>query len=73
MTFARPEEQFVTATREPVEGSCPECGAEDLRRYPVVSETGWEMVVKCQTCLCSVEREKWNRLGPIDLLVDRLA
>ena len=70
--MARPEEQFVFVTKEPVPGACPECGAEALRRYPVVGERGWEMVTKCQTCLCSAERERWNRLGPFSLLVDSL-
>lgn len=62
--FPRPSEPFVTVEREPVEGTCPECGASDLRKYPVLSENGWEIAVKCQACLCSVERTKWNLLGP---------
>lgn len=70
--MARPQTQFVTVDREPAAGACPECGAERLARYPVVGERGWEMVVKCQECLASVERERWNRLGPYSLLVDRL-
>jgi hypothetical protein len=69
---ARPQEQFVFVTREPVAGSCPDCGAEQLQRYPVVSEHGWEMVTKCAACLCSASRERWNRLGPYSLLVDSL-
>ena len=63
----------VRIEKEPVEGACPECGAEALARYPVVSEKGWEMVVKCQECLYAVERERWRRLGPISLLEDALA
>jgi len=62
----------LTLDREPVEGSCPRCGADDLRRYPVNSEAGWLNVVKCQTCLFSVERTRWARLGPIQLLSDSL-
>lgn len=58
--------------REPVEGACPRCGAADLRRYPVNSEGGWFQVVKCQSCLFSVSRERWSRLGPIQLLSDLL-
>ncbi|TSD94087.1 hypothetical protein FOS14_21410 [Skermania sp. ID1734] len=58
--------------RTPVEGSCPRCGAEELRRYPVIAETGWLEVVKCQNCLLSTERTPWNRLGPIQLLVDMI-
>ncbi len=56
--------------REEVEGSCPRCGAEALRRYPVNSEGGWFIVVKCQECLLSVNRERWNLLGPVQLLAD---
>jgi hypothetical protein len=69
---ARPQTQFVSVDREPVDGTCPECGAEALRRYPVVGERGWEMVTKCQVCLGSVDRERWGRLGPFALLVDAL-
>jgi vanillate/4-hydroxybenzoate decarboxylase subunit D len=58
--------------REPVEGSCPRCGAEELRSYPVNSEGGWFNVVKCQNCLLSVSRERGPRLGPIQLLSDLL-
>ena len=32
----------------------------------------WELVTKCQSCLCSVARERWQRLGPVKLLVDTL-
>jgi transposase-like protein len=58
--------------REPVDGTCPRCGADDLRRYPVNSEGGWFDVVKCQSCLHSVSREPGPRLGPIQLLSDQL-
>jgi vanillate/4-hydroxybenzoate decarboxylase subunit D len=71
-TFARPEELHLSVERETVEGSCPECGGETLKRYPVLSEGGWWMVVKCQDCLFSVEREPWGRLGSITLLSDTL-
>lgn len=68
--FPRPAEEFVFVVREPVDGICEECGADGLYRYPVVSEGGWWVVVKCQECLGSVERTKWNRLGPLNLLAD---
>jgi hypothetical protein len=58
--------------RTPVDGACPECGAEELASYPVVAEIGWEQVVKCGRCLCSVSRRPWRRLGPLELLVDSL-
>ncbi|SDG81914.1 hypothetical protein SAMN04489810_1379 [Microbacterium pygmaeum] len=60
------------AERTRVEGVCPQCGTGELARYPVNSEGGWFMVVKCQECLHSVSREPWNRLGPIALLVDTI-
>jgi uncharacterized Zn finger protein len=66
-------ELTVSAKKETVEGSCPECGGQELARYPVVSEKGWEMVTKCQSCLYSLEREKWHRLGHIHLLVDSVS
>ncbi len=64
--------QLTTVDREPINGQCPACGARDLARYPVVAEHGWEMVTKCQSCLFSLERERWNRLGHVSLLVDGL-
>ena len=65
--FQRPDALFPVQEREPVEGVCAGCGAEALRRYPVLSEGGWFLVVKCQTCLRSQSRERWNRLGHIQL------
>ncbi|MFD5125994.1 hypothetical protein [Streptomyces sp. NPDC058385] len=58
--------------RQPVEGTCPRCAAEELRSYPVNSEGGWFDVVKCQNCLQSVSRDRGPRLGPIQLLSDLL-
>jgi hypothetical protein len=55
-----------------VEGTCPECGAEALRRYPVLAAEGWFEVVKCQRCLHSVSRERWHRLGFVHLPEDAL-
>lgn len=62
----------VTAERKPVEGVCPNCSAASLASYPVNSEGGWFIVVKCQDCLHSVSRERGPLLGPIQLLVDAL-
>ena len=66
------EPEPLVVPREPVEGTCPECGASALKRYPVLSEGGWFMAVKCQECLCSVSREPWHRLGSVRLLEDSL-
>ena len=70
--FPRPEEPYLFVEREDVEGSCPECGSDGLKRYPVLTEGGWWTVVKCQECLASVERERAGRMGSITLLSDSL-
>jgi vanillate/4-hydroxybenzoate decarboxylase subunit D len=62
----------LAVERTRVDGICPECGADALAAYPVLSEHGWEDVVKCQSCLCSVSRSPGPRLGPIRLLSDTL-
>lgn len=58
--------------RKDVERACHECGREALASYPVCSEGGWFIVVKCQHSLHSLSRERWALLGPIQLLVDRV-
>lgn len=70
--FNRPAELFPVQQREAVPGACSACGAEELQRYPVLSEGGWFMVVKCQACLSSQSRERWNRLGPVELQTDAI-
>jgi hypothetical protein len=63
--FPRPASQRLSVERRPVEGACPECGAEELAEYPVVSEGGWWNVRKCQRCLASLTRERGSRLGSL--------
>ncbi len=70
--FARPEESTVSLVKEPVDGACPRCAAAELRRYPVNSEGGWFEVVKCQSCLHSVSRERWHLFGSLQLLADTI-
>tara|TARA_R110002096_G_scaffold99108_7_gene219804 strand:- start:4006 stop:4233 length:228 start_codon:yes stop_codon:yes gene_type:complete len=70
--FSRPEDPTPRQAREPVAGACAQCGAEDLMRYPVLSEGGWYIAVKCQQCLHSHSREKWTRLGHVSMLTDNL-
>ncbi|MBN9102403.1 MAG: hypothetical protein J0I49_30540 [Pseudonocardia sp.] len=70
--FPRPQEATVSLVKEPVDGACPHCAAEELRRYPVNSEGGWFLVVKCQNCLHSVTRERWHLLGSLQLLSDTI-
>jgi hypothetical protein len=62
----------LSVTRTKVEGACAECGQSALARYPVLAESGWFEVVKCQACLHSASRQKWNRLGYIRLIEDAL-
>lgn len=69
----RPQDLHVSVDREDVEGTCPECGADALKRYPVLGERGWQLVTKCQACLHSVERGPWGLHGPYTFLVDSLA
>jgi hypothetical protein len=45
----------------------PGSTAADFRRYPVLSEGGWYVVVKHQPTLRSVSREPWTLLGPVTL------
>ena len=71
-SFARPQDPTPVQEREPVQGTCDECGAEALMRYPVLSEGGWFIAVKCQACLYSQSREKWTRLGYVSLLTDSI-
>lgn len=71
-SVARPTEVAPVQRRESVAGACDECGTDALMRYPVLSEGGWFMVVKCQHCLHSQSREKWTRLGYVTLLTDSL-
>ncbi len=65
-TFAPPR----ILHREAVESRCDVCDSDDIARYPVLSEGGWWLVVKCQRCLVTLERSRWSRLGDVRLLSD---
>jgi hypothetical protein len=67
LIYPRPAEKSLAVTRESVDGACPECGAMQLQRYPVLAAGGWFDVVKCQACLRSVSRERGPLHGPIAL------
>jgi vanillate/4-hydroxybenzoate decarboxylase subunit D len=71
--YPRPTTKTVSVEREPVDGACPRCGAAELQRYPVLAETGWFDVVKCQACLHSVSRERGPLLGPVQVYSSLLA
>lgn len=64
----RPTTLTVSAPREPVPGRCPECGAQQLAAYRVMSEGGWWNVVKCQSCLGSLKREHGPLFGAFEPL-----
>jgi hypothetical protein len=61
-----PADPRPVVAREPVSGAvCPECGSDDVRRYPIANQYGPRMAVKCQACLhilaterCTVE-DNW--------------
>lgn len=48
-----------------LERDFPGSTVDDFRRYPVLSEGGWFMVIKHQPTLQSVSREPWNLFGPV--------
>lgn len=51
----------------------PGASLSEFRRYPVLSEGGWFMVIKHQPTLKSVSRVKWRLLGPVPLATDGLS
>lgn len=51
----------------------PDSTAADFKRYPVLSEGGWFMVVKHQRTLACVSRKPWRLLGPVPLTSDGLS
>lgn len=63
--FPRPTELRLTVERTKVEGAtCPACGSNDVRRYPIANEHGARMATKCQACLHVLKIE---RPGPDDI------
>jgi len=73
-TFQRPDEPYLSVERRPVEGACPECGAEELAEYRVLGDGGWFDVRKCQRCLNSVSRQAAPPFGsyvPLGLRIAR--
>jgi vanillate/4-hydroxybenzoate decarboxylase subunit D len=65
MASEQTDDRGLLLERKPVDGRCPECGADQLMAYPVSSEGGWVNAVKCQACLHSVSREPAPRIGPV--------
>lgn len=59
MIFTTPAASAMTVTKEPVAGQvCPQCGSDDVRRYPIGWYKGPRMVVKCQACYHSLAVER---------------
>ncbi|MBC3192981.1 hypothetical protein H7X46_18135 [Pseudonocardia sp. C8] len=50
----------------------PGSTAADFKRYPVLSEGGWYVVVKHQPTLTTVDKRKWTLLGPVKLVSEGL-
>lgn len=50
----------------------PDSTAADFKRYPVLTEGGWYIVVKHQPTLRCVSKQKWDLLGPVKLVTDGL-
>jgi hypothetical protein len=68
-SFPRPTEEILYTKKDKVERVCPECGSHDIAAYRVLSDGGWWNVVKCQNCLCSLERViDENQYAPCILL-----
>lgn len=54
-----PLTEQLTVAREPVpDTTCPVCGSDDIRRYPVATHQAARMVTKCQACLHSLAIER---------------
>lgn len=71
--YQRPKDKFLFVEKIPVHRTCPNCQSANIKRYPVLSESGWWEVTKCQDCLHSLERKAFsNRLGQVELLSDLL-
>lgn len=68
----RPQEPYQYVQRADVDGTCPECGGNEIKAYPVLSEGGWWKVKKCQHCLNSLERKRWGLFGSMTTLTETL-
>lgn len=72
-SYPRPKEQYLFVEKKPADGVCGQCGSEDIKKYPVVSEGGWWMVTKCQQCFSVMDKKHLDsRLGSLEILSDLL-
>jgi hypothetical protein len=67
-SFPRPSAEHLSVERAAVPGTCPECGADDLAEYRVLSDGGWWDVRKCQSCLASLQRTPGPAFGSFEPL-----
>jgi hypothetical protein len=51
----------------------PGATAADFKRYPVLSEGGWFLVIKHQPTLRTVSRVPWRLRGPVELTSETLS
>lgn len=58
MLFPQPQELTIDEPLERVETDCSACGADTMFRYRLADYRGWLRVVKCRTCLTTMESEK---------------
>ena len=56
--YPRPRERYPAIEKSAVEGACPECGGDDIRRYPAFTARGPKIVHKCQACFALVLEEE---------------
>lgn len=50
LVFPTPTEQFLEVERKRVDTTCPECGGEEVARYPIANYIGPRIVTRCQDC-----------------------
>src|SRR4051812_23493849 len=54
-----PNEKQIYQERKLIPNAiCPECGGDDIRRYPIACHLGPRMVIKCQQCMHVVKLER---------------
>ena len=58
LLYPPPTDAFLYQERTPVEGSCPRCHGEDIRRYPVMHSGVPLIATKCQDCFLHLELAK---------------
>jgi predicted RNA-binding Zn-ribbon protein involved in translation (DUF1610 family) len=68
-SFPRPVDAYPAVTRTVTDHSCPHCGLASVAAYRVLSAGGWWDVVKCTSCLHSIERNRAPRFGAFQPLI----